>query len=492
MARIDQIRKDRLEKLARVKKAGLNPYPAKTKRTHKISEALLSFDKLAKAEKEIVLVGRIQLTRSHGGSCFLHFQDGTGRMQAYLKRDVLGKEKYKFFGENLDIGDFIELTGTLFQTKTGEKSILASDFELLAKSIQPLPEKWHGLKDIEERYRKKYLDILMNPAVRAVFEKRTRVIRLLREYLDKQGFLEVETPVLQPIYGGASARPFTTHHNALDIELYLRISDELYLKRLIVAGFEKVYEINKDFRNEGIDKQHNPEFTMLEFYWAYADYNDLMDFTEKMLCYIIKQVCGGLKIEFQKHKLDFTPPWERITYRDLILKYTAIDIDEVKTEKDLKKSIRDRKLKLDISGTIGYGPILDALYKEYCRPKIIQPCFLIDHPAGLMPLAKRKESDLSKIESIQLLCVGYELLKAYSELNDPADQKERWLEQERLAKRGLKEHEVLDEDYIQALEYGMPPTAGWGMGIDRFVSLLTNQHSIKDVILFPLMRPKDK
>ena len=505
MASIDEIRENRIKKLEAIKKQGINPYPAQTKRTHTIAEVISGFNKLEKAKTRIVLAGRIRLIRSHGKSTFLHFEDGslrqaqgklgspqtsTARIQAYLRQDILGEKKYKFFLDNFDIGDFIEIKGTLFKTKTGEKTIRTKDFTMLAKSLRPLPGKWHGLKDVEERYRKRYLDLIMNPEVRQVFEKRSKILRLLREYLDKNGFLEVETAVLQPIYGGASARPFITHLKALDTDFYLRISDELYLKRLIVGGIDKVYEVSKDFRNEGIDKQHNPEFTQIEFYWAYADYQDLMKFTEKMLCSIIKQVCGNLKIEFEKYKLDFTPPWKRITYHDLILEYTRIDINKIKTEKDLKKEIRNKKLKIDFSGVVGYGPTLDALYKEYCRPKIIQPTFLIDHPAELMPLAKRKQDDLSKIESIQLLVAGYEMLKAYTELNDPQDQKQRWLGHEGLAKKGLEEHEVLDKDYIEALEYGMPPTAGWGMGIDRLTAILTNQHSLRDVILFPLMKPK--
>jgi len=507
MATIDEIRKKRLEKLRKIKKAGIDPYPARTKRTHKISEVVSNFEKLEKAKKKVVMAGRIRLTREHGKSCFIHIQDGSAsspqvgsasspqggsnRIQAYLKQDVLGEEKFKFFLEIFDIGDFIEIGGPLFKTKTGEKTILISDYRILAKSLRPLPEKWHGLKNIEERYRKRYLDILMNPEVRKVFKTRSKILKLLREYLDKNGFLEVETPILQPIYGGASAKPFITHLDTLDTDFYLRISDELYLKRLIVAGFDKIYEISKDFRNEGIDRQHNPEFTQIEFYWAYADYQNLMKFTEQMLADIIKKVCGGLKIDFEDKKLDFKPPFKRITYRDLLLKYTEIDIDKVKKEKELKKVIAEKGLKLDLKGIVGYGPVLDALYKEFCRPKIIQPTFLIDHPAELMPLAKRKQADSSKIESIQLLVAGHELIKAYSELNDPQDQRERWLEQEGLAKKGLEEHEVLDEDYITALEYGMPPTAGWGLGIDRLTAILTNQHTLKDVIFFPLMRPKN-
>jgi len=492
MPTLEELRKIRLKKLDALKKAGVNPYPSKTKKTHKICEVISDFNNLVKAKKKIVLTGRIRAIREHGKSTFLHFEDYTGKIQAYLKEDILGEKKYKGFLDSFDIGDFAEFTGILCKTRTGERTVEVSDYKILAKSLRPLPEKWHGLKDIEERYRKRYLDLLMNPEVKEVFLARSKILKLLREYLDDNGFLEVETSVLQPIYGGASARPFITHLKALDKDFYLRISDELYLKRLVVGGFDKVYEVSKDFRNEGIDKQHNPEFTQVEFYWAYADYNDLMKFAEKMLSYIIKEVCGSLKIEFEENKLDFAPPWKRITYRDLLLKYTGVDIDKIKTEEELKKAISSKKeLKLDLKGIVGYGPMLDALYKEYCRPKIIQPTFLIDHPAELMPLAKRKEENPLRIQSIQLLVSGYELVKAYTELNDPKDQKERWLEQEGLAKKGLQEHEVLDEDYIEALEYGMPPTAGFGIGIDRLTAILTNQHSIRDVILFPLMKPKN-
>jgi len=316
------------------------------------------------------------------------------------------------------------------------------------------------------------------------------LLTLLRKYLDEHGFTEVETPILQPLYGGASARPFITHVDSLGTDFYLRISDELYLKRLIVGGFEKVYEVSKDFRNEGIDRQHSPEFTQIEFYWAYADYKNLMKFSEEMLSSVIETVKGGLKVEFEGQTLDFSLPWPRVTYRDLVLEHTGIDIDRVRAEQELRDVISKKGLKLDLAGVVGYGPIIDALYKEYCRPKLVQPTFLIDHPAELMPLAKRKLEDPSKIESIQLLAAGYEMFKAYSELNDPIDQKGRWEEQEGLAKKGLEEHEVLDADYIEALEYAMPPTAGWGMGIDRLTAILTDQHTIRDVILFPLMRPE--
>jgi len=490
MATIDKIRKERLGKLEAIKKAGINPFPAQTNRTHSIKQALNDFDKLSKKKEKIVLCGRLRLLREHGKITFIEIEDGTDRIQGLLRENGVGEKRYKFFLDNFDVGDFVQITGALIKTKTGEKTIEADSYKILTKSLRPLPEKWHGLKDKEERYRRRYLDIIMDPEVRQVFEKRARTLQLLREYLDEHDFLEVETPVLQPIYGGASAKPFITHLDALDMDVYLRISDELYLKRLIVAGFPKVYEVSKDFRNEGIDRQHNPEFTQVEFYWAYADYEDLMEFTEKMLVSVIKKVCGGLKIEYQGKNLDFSLPWKRISYRDVVLEHTGIDINKVITEKELKGAISEKGLELNLKNKVGYGPILDELYKEYARPKIIQPCFLMDHPAELMPLAKRKEDDKSKIESFQLLISGHEVIKAYSELNDSIDQKNRWLEQEGLAKKGLEEHEILDQDYIEALEYGMPPTAGWGIGIDRLVSILTNQHSIRDVIFFPFMRPK--
>ncbi len=502
MAAIDKIRKERLKKKARFEKKGINPYPARTNRTHLIREALGRFEELSKSRETVVLCGRIRLLREHGGVTFVEVeepfsgasggsaQEDDGRIQAMLRQDEVGKKRYDFFLSNFDVGDFIEFKGVLMTTKTGEKTIQVDSYRILAKALRPLPEKWHGLEDKEKRYRHRYLDLIMNPEVREIFKKRTEILRLLREFLDQNGFMEVETPVLQPIYGGASAKPFITHLDSLDLNMYLRISDELYLKRLIVGGLEKVYEVSKDFRNEGIDRQHNPEFTQIEFYWAYADYGKLMEFTEKMLCSVIKKVCGGLKVKYEDTVLDFTPPWPRQNYRAVVLEYTDIDIDKADTEKKIKQEIVDKRLGWDPGDKVGYGPILDSLYKEYVRPHLIQPMFLVDHPAQLMPLAKRKEKDPSKIESFQLLVYGYELIKAYSELNDPLDQKERWLEQEGLAKKGLEEHEVLDEEYIEALEYGMPPTAGWGMGIDRLTAILTNQHSIRDVIFFPFMKPK--
>jgi lysyl-tRNA synthetase class 2 len=481
--RLEEIRKIRLEKVEKLREMGINPYPSQVKGVYEpISVVRDSLDQ-AKA-----VVGRVMSWRTHGNVIFADLKDESGKIQLLFQKKNLG-DNFKTL-KLFDIGDFLWATGKVVKTQAGEITLDTTDFQLLTKSIRPLPSVWHGLKDTEERYRQRYVDLLMNPDVKKVFLTRTKILTNLRNFLDNNGFVEVETPVLQPIYGGASARPFITHQEVLDIDLYLRISDELYLKRLIVGGFEKVYEVSKDFRNEGVDKQHNPEFTQIEFYWAYADYNDLMEFTERMLAEVIEKSIGSLEIQYEDTKLNFKPPIKRVTYRDLLLEHTGIDLNNVKDEKALLDEIKSQNLNLDLKGVIGYGALVDALYKNYARPKVVQPTFLIDHPYELMPLAKRKTDDSSRIESVQLLVHGFELIKAYSELNDPKDQKERWQEHEGLAKKGLEEHEAVDEDYIRALEYGMPPTAGWGMGIDRLTAILTNQHSLKEVILFPTLRPE--
>ena len=466
---IENLQKIRLEKLLKLQKLGVAGFPAWE-------------------DKDWKLAGRITAIRGHGGMIFADLVNSSGKKQISFKKDNL--EKAWPVIELLDIGDFIAICGQDYKTQAGEPTVDVSDMALLTKSLRPLPSTWYGFSDVEERYRQRYVDLLMNPDVKKVFEARSKVVTLLRQKLDEVGFLEVETPVLQPLYGGATAKPFTTHHEALNVDLFLRISDELYLKRLIVGGFEKVYEISKDFRNEGIDRQHNPEFTMLEFYWAYANYDDLMKFTEKILSEIAMEVTGSYKIAWEEKEYNLTHPWPRVTYRDLLLKDTGIDINIEDTEAKLLKAIRNKDIHLKLEGVIGYGALLDALYKNASRPKISGPMFLTDHPAALIPLAKRKAEDPSKSATFQLLIAGYEMLKAYNELNDPIDQKKRWEDEMDLAKKGLEEHEVLDEDYIRALEYGMPPTAGWGMGIDRFVAMLTNQHTIKDTVLFPTMRPE--
>jgi len=487
MAQIDEIRKRRLEKLKALQRAGFSPYPPKTKRTHTIEEALFCFSKLSKIKKELVLAGRMRAMRTHGGATFCNIEDGTGSLQIFLRKDRVGPKSYQFFLDTFDIGDIIEVRGILFRTKKGEKTLEVADFKMLAKSLLPLPEKWHGLKDIEERYRKRYLDLIFNPEVKKKFKIRSAIIKEIRSFLEKEGFLEVETPILQPIYGGARAKPFKTHLNALDLDLYLRISPELYLKRLLIGGFEKVYEIGKCFRNEGIDRAHNPDFTMLEFYWAYADYKDMMRLTERMFSHILKKVFGSLKIKFQRKNLDFKTPWPRIEFFQLLRKYAKIDYQSQNRDTLLKKA---KELGLQIEKGEPKSEIADKIYKKICRPKIFQPTFIIHHPLGFQPLAKASEKNPEVLESFQLIVGGMELVNAFSELNDPLEQKRRFKEQEKLFQLGWKEAQRMDKDFIEALEHGMPPAAGFGMGIDRLVLVLTNSKNLREVILFPTMRPK--
>lgn len=446
---VSHIKKTRLKKLEAIKKAGINPYPVKTKKTHSIEAVLVDFENLSRAKTKLSLVGRIRSIREHGGSCFLHFEDGKGRIQAYLKRDGLGAQNYQFFLDNFDIGDFVEISGTLFKTKQGEKTIEVADFEILAKSLLPLPEKWHGLQDVEERFRKRYLDLIMNPEVREKFRLRSKIIEELRHILDSQGFLEVETPILQAIPGGALAKPFKTHLNALKLDLYLRVAPELYLKRLLVGGFEKVYEIGRCFRNEGMDAYHNPDFTILELYWAYQNRDSLMKFVEKVMTDLVRRVKKTNQISYQGKKINLKTPWPRIKFMNLVKEIKGIDLDE--------------------------------RFKEACQ-RIIQPTFVIDHPIEMNALAKAKESDAKYADRFQLIVGGVELVNGFSELNDP-------LEQEKRFKSKLSQ-ERMDKDFVEALEYGLPPAAGLGVGLDRLVALLTDSHSLREVILFPTMRPK--
>ena len=436
---INNIRKTRLKKLEAIKKAGLNPYPTKSGKTHSIKDVLADFGKLSSAQTKVTLAGRIRSIREHGGSTFLHFEDETGSLQAYFKLDKIGEKNYRFFLDNFDIGDFIEITGVLFETKRGEKTIEASDFKILAKSLLPLPEKWHGLQDVEERFRKRYLDLLMNPEVREKFKTRSKIVEGLRNILDGQGFFEVETPILQPIPGGALAKPFKTHLNALKLDLYLRVSPELYLKRLLVGGFEKIYEIGRCFRNEGMDKHHNPDFTMLELYWAYQNRDGLMDFVERAVIDLVKKIKGGTQFTYEGKNIDFKAPWKRIQF------------EEIDFEKE--------------------------------KVNIIQPTFVVDHPAKMAILAKAREDNPKKAHRFQVVVGGIELINGFSELNDP-------LEQEKRFKTAKVETERKDKDFLEALRYGMPPAAGMGMGIDRLIALLTDSHSLREVILFPTMRPK--
>ena len=485
MATIDEIRKNRLKKLKAIESAGFLVYPGETKRSHICSQAVEDFSKLSRSKKEIILAGRIISLRGHGGLVFCNIEDGSGEIQVLFKKDRLGEKNYEFFLNNFDIGDFIEIRGTLFKTKKGEKTLEAADYKILAKSLLPLPEKWHGLKDVEERYRKRYLDLIFNKEVKEKFKLRSKIIKEIREFLEKEGFLQVETPILQPIYGGAKAKPFKTHLNALDIDLYLRISPELYLKRLLVGGFEKIYEIGKCFRNEGIDRAHNPDFTMLEFYQAYTDYKELMKFTEKMFSALLKNLFGSLKIKYEGKEINFKPPWPRIEFNQLIKKYTKINLDEIHIQA-LKKEAK----KLGIEPKGEKAEIADDIYKKVCRSKIWQPTFILHHPAGAFPLAKPLKKNSAKTANFQLVAADMELINAFSELNDPTEQKKRFEEQEKIFKAGFEEAQRMDKDFIEALEYGMPPAAGFGMGIDRLTALLTDSHSLREVILFPTMRPK--
>ena len=487
MATIDELRKNRVKKMETVQKAGFLAYPIKTKRTHKITEILEDFNNLEKTKKEIVISGRIKSLRVHGGATFFHIEDGKGKIQVFLRKDGIGEKTYNFFVDNFDIGDFIEVRGFLFTTKKGEKTLEAADFKMLSKSLLPLPEKWHGLQDIEERYRKRYLDLIFNPEVKKKFELRSKIISVIREFLNKEDFLEVETPILQPVYGGAKAKPFKTHLNALDIDLYLRIAPELYLKRLLVGGFEKVFEIGKCFRNEGVDRFHNPDFTMLEFYWAYADYKDLMKLTEKLFDFLLKNIFHSTKISYQEKEIDFKIPWLRVEFSQLIKEYAKIDLDEINRNALSKKA---KELGVEIGKGAEKAEIADEIYKKFCRPKIWEPTFVIHHPLGFQPLAKSLEENPKKLANFQLVAAGFELLNAFSELNDPLEQRRRFEEQEKMLKSGFEEAQRMDKDFLEALEYGMPPAAGFGMGIDRLVSLLTDSHGLREVILFPTMRSK--
>ncbi|MDP1629133.1 MAG: lysine--tRNA ligase [bacterium] len=504
---LEEIKKARLQKLEAIKSALINPYPEKSRRSHLAGDILKNFGKLEKSNKEIFVCGRIRSLRGHGGIFFADIQDESGKIQVLFAKDRLGN--FSFLEKNLDIGDFIEVSGNIFKTKAGEKTIKAREVKFLTKSLLPLPEKWHGLQDVEERFRKRYLDLLMNPEVRQKFEIRFSLIREIRNFLDGQGFLEVETPVLQPIPGGAAARPFKTHLNALDLDLYLRIAPELYLKRLLVGGFEKVYEIGRCFRNEGMDASHNPDFTMLEFYWAYEDYAKLMTFVEEMFSYLIakvklqtskipnskfqipnkfKNLKSKFQIQYQGETLDLKPPYPRLEFTKLLKNWAKVDWEEsdfgtlIEAAKKMKLETKDLKTKAEVA---------DEIFKKVVRPEIIQPTFIVNHPLELSPLAKQNEKNPQIVSRFQLIIAGMEIVNAFSELNDPREQAKRFNEQEKARVVGSQEAQRYDADFIEALEYGMPPAAGLGMGIDRLALLFTDSHNVREVILFPTMRPKE-
>lgn len=471
------------EILRKIRSLGFDPYPYRFEKTHTLRAVIKGFEDLSSKKEIISLAGRLVSLRGHGKTYFAHLTDGQEKLQIYIRQDEVGERAYSLF-KLLNVGDFLGAKGRLFRTKTGEPTLKVEKFELLSKSLRPLPEKWHGLQDKELRYRQRYLDLTANLQTRKVFEKRTEIIRFLRRFLDERGFWEVETPILQPLYGGAFAQPFLTHHQALDQTLFLRIADELYLKRLIVGGFEMVYEFGKDFRNEGMDRTHNPEFTQLELYQAYADYQDIMNLTEEMITDLAQAINGSLHLNYQGEPIDLSPPWRRLAVRDSLLNWGEVDIEKA-PEEELRELCESQGI--DTAELSGKGKLIEKLLDQLVEPKLRQPTFLIDYPQEISPLAKSHRSKPGVVERFELFIGGLELGNAFSELNDPFEQRKRF--QAQIAQKG--EEDKVDEDFLTALEYGMPPTGGLGIGIDRLAMLFTDQPSIRDVILFPQLRPED-
>lgn len=476
--------KIRREKVLKLRRMNINPYPYRYEVSHGIGEVLDQFTSLAEKETAVRLAGRIMLKRKMGKSFFAHFRDASQMMQIYLKLDVVGQEAFDLFNL-IDLGDIIGCEGTLFITKTGERTLRVHKFELLAKSLHPLPDKHAGLTDVETRYRRRYADLIINPEVRGVFVLRSRIIQIIREYLNNRGFLEVETPILQPLYGGGMARPFITHHEKLDMDMYLRIADELYLKRLIVGGYDKVWEYCKDFRNEGLDRLHNPEFSMVELYWAYADYKDIARLFEDLLRHTVFTLYGKYKIPYGEHEIDFEPPFQWVTMIGSITQQTGVDFTDMSYEEALAAA---KKLGIEGPELINRGKVIAAVWEEKVEKTLIQPTFMADFPVEISPLAKKHREDDRLTERFELFIAAQETGNAFSELNDPVDQLERFLQQGKAIEAGDKEAQPLDDDFVTALSYGMPPTGGLGFGIDRLVMLLTNQHTIRDVILYPQMK----
>jgi lysyl-tRNA synthetase class 2 len=504
----ERVVEDRLEKLQALRERGVEPFGYRYEPTHTTAEARTLHERWeagGRTEGEegpvetVRLAGRVVAKRVMGKSTFIHLADGAGRIQLYFRINDLGPEAYELL-DLLDLSDWVGAAGRLFRTRTGEVSVRVTAFELLSKAVRPLPlgkeevdpetgerRVYSGFSDQEARYRQRYADLAVHPEVREVFVLRARVVSALRRFLDERGFVEVETPILQPLYGGALARPFTTHHNALDMQLYLRIANELYLKRLVVGGMERVYEIGKDFRNEGLSRFHNPEFTMLEFYAAYLDYEGVMELTEEMLAYVVHEVCGGSTVRWGEHEIDFTAPFRRYTMYEAVRELGGVDVPAL-SEGELRAKVR--ALGVDEVEGMGRGKLIDELFGELVEPKLVQPTFITDYPREMSPLAKPKRGDAELTERFELIVAGKELCNAYSELNDPIDQRERFEAQNRLKLAGDEETQPIDDDFIRALEYGMPPTGGFGMGVDRLVMILADQPSIRDVILFPTLRPE--
>lgn len=482
---LNELLKVRRDKMAAIAEQGLEPFGRKYDITHHAQTIVAQFSVLE--EQEVRLAGRIMSLRGHGKTAFAHLADATGRIQLYFRQDVLGQEPYSLF-QLADIGDIIGVTGVVFRTQKGEISVRVTAFAMLAKCLRPLPEKWHGLKDVELRYRQRYLDLIVNPDVMATFVRRSQIMKTLRTVLDDRGFLEVDTPMMHPIVGGAAARPFITHHNALDMNLYLRIAPELYLKRLIVGGFEKVYELGRVFRNEGISIKHNPEFTIMELYQAYADYQDIMRLTEELISQVAQAVLGTTKISYQGQEIDLTPPWNRLTMVDAVKQYAGIDFTMITTLAAAREAAA--KIEVAVESKLGIGGILNAIFEAKCEEHLLQPTFIIGHPTEISPLAKRNQDNPDITDRFEAFIFGREIANGFSELNDPIDQKQRFVEQVAARESGDDEAHMMDEDYILALEHALPPTGGLGIGIDRLVMFLTDSYSIRDVLLFPHMRHK--
>lgn len=479
----------RIDKMHKIEEHGWKPFGYRFLYTHRAADIAAQFDELSEKETEVKMAGRIMAIRGHGKTCFMDMQDKTGRIQVYVRKDVIGEENYALI-KLMDIGDTVGITGTAFRTHMGELSIKANSVEMLSKSLRPLPEKWHGLKDVETRYRQRYVDLIVNPEVRDTFVKRSQIIRSVREVLDSHDFLEVETPILNTIAGGAAARPFISYHNALDMQVYMRIAPELYLKRLIVGGMDRVYEMGRVFRNEGIDNRHNPEFTSVEIYQAFADYRDMMDLTEEVVVKTAEKVLGTTTINYEGTTIELASPWKRMSMIEAVKEYSGKDFTDV-TDLEEARAIA-KELNVAIEPSFGIGKIINACFEEYVEDKLIQPTFITGHPKEISPLAKSNPENPEITDRFEAYIYGREICNGFTELNDPIDQKERFLKQVEERANGNEEANMMDEDFVNALEYGLPPTGGLGIGIDRLVMFLTNSSTIRDVLFFPTMKPLGK
>lgn len=494
---LEDLINQRKEKLRILEEKKIDPYPTKFAVTHSSENLVVEFGLLKsgeKSEKKVAFAGRVVSLREMGRSIFLHLQDSKGKIQIYLREDTLGKDNFELFLKTVDLADFLGVQGQPFRTRTGELTILVEELQILSKSLRPLPEKWHGLKDVETRYRQRYLDIIINPETNKIIELRSKIIRLIRNYLDRKGFLEVETPMLQVLPGGATAKPFSTYHNALGVNLYLRIAPELHLKRLLVAGYEKIYELNRNFRNEGISTRHNPEFTMLEIYQAYVNYEEMMNITEELISFIVKEITGKEELEYQGRIISFKKPFLRVSILDLLEKYVGIKKEDF-LNTNLNKLAQDlgMEIKVNTPEVVTQPPehkIFDYIFDQKILPELSEPIFVTDYLKKWTPLAKSKKDNPELVERFELFIAGEEIANAYSELNNPVEQRQRLEEQAKAKAKGDEEAMFLDEDFLVALEHGMPPAAGLGIGIDRLVMLLTNTSSIRETIIFPLLRPE--